>query len=520
MIVFLRETIKSLENEQSDFQKLVATSNDYSVREKEVVGYETVAQFNAYWPKTTNANQEFDQSHTKGCGLFSKKYQSSAVVVQSFIQDFSPIIEIVKNFAAPYGGMALGTISVFFTVAGNKDKMEEGLASAISAIKDRLPGLNMYQHIYNGKDELDKRLQDRIVSAYKSFIEFCIEATKYYKGGGPRRWIKALGRPNSILDKAKEVQDAILDMRLLCDELLDKNVYLIKQLNLGLVDQVKNLEEQLLTAKDDNMLIEIQGLLSLSGYSEETQRKELEKYSEALDSDEQLNAPYFEQMRGQRFDSFKACEEYQSWIESEHSCLLILSGRNNETLFNLDKFWLSPVAMAMIAGFGLPPSQLMSYYVFPHKGELLYRSFSVILLQLLRQKSQVLRQKSQSNELRAELYELQEHEHGDKTGVKKKDERLSAFQKVALRVIGFFDETETVYVILDRADRCCDWKELDHRKPLLKVLVKMVEAARCKLRVLVVINGSQWNVEKRRDELGEKIKGRVILYTAEQKYSA
>lgn len=116
MIVFLRETIKSLENEQSEFQKLVATSNDYSVREKEVVGYETVAQFNAYWPKTTNANQEFDQSHTKGCGLFSKKYQSSAVVVQSFIQDFSPIIEIVKNFAAPYGGMALGTISVFFTV--------------------------------------------------------------------------------------------------------------------------------------------------------------------------------------------------------------------------------------------------------------------------------------------------------------------------------------------------------------------------------------------------------------------
>ncbi|MCJ1266406.1 hypothetical protein MMC22_006291 [Lobaria immixta] len=467
------ETIKSLENEQSEFQKLVATSNDYSVREKEVVGYETVAQFNAYWRKTTNANQEFDQSHTKGCGLFSKKYQSSAVVVQSFIQDFSPIIEIVKNFAAPYGGMALGTISVFFTVAGNKDKMEEGLASAISAIKDRLPGLNMYQHIYNGEDELDKRLQDRIVSAYKSFVEFCIEATKYYKGGGP-----------------------------------------------SLVDRVKNLEDQLLTAKDDYMLIEIQGLLSLSGYSEETQRKELEKYSEALDSDEQLNADYFEQMRGQRLDSFKACEEYKSWIESEHSCLLILSGKNNETLVRSDRFWLSPVAMAMIAGFGLPPSQLMSYYVFPPKGELLYRSFSVILLQLLRQKSQVLRKKSQTNELRAELYELQEHEHGDKKAMKKKDERLSAFQKVALRVIGFFDETETVYVILDRADRCCDWKELDHRKPLLKVLVKMVEAARCKLRVLVVINGSQWNVEKRRDELGEKIKGRVILYTAEQKYSA
>ena len=48
------------------------------------------------------------------------------------------------------------------------------------------------------------------------------------------RWLKALGRPNSILDKAKEVQDAIMDIRRLCDELLDKNVNIIKQLNIGM----------------------------------------------------------------------------------------------------------------------------------------------------------------------------------------------------------------------------------------------------------------------------------------------
>jgi len=50
---------------------------------------------------------------------------------------------------------------------------------------------------------------------------------------------------------------------------------------------------------------------------------------------------------------------------------------------------------------------------------------------------------------------------------------------------------------------------------LLKALVKMVEAARCKLRVLVVINGYQWEVERRQDELGEK-RGRVIVHTAVQ----
>ena len=47
------------------------------------------------------------------------------------------------------------------------------------------------------------------------------------------RWLRALGRPNSILDKAKRVQEIIVDIRRLCDELLDKNVHSIKQLNIG-----------------------------------------------------------------------------------------------------------------------------------------------------------------------------------------------------------------------------------------------------------------------------------------------
>lgn len=47
------------------------------------------------------------------------------------------------------------------------------------------------------------------------------------------RWMKTLGRPNTLLDKVKDVQDTIVGMRHLCDELLDKEVNLIKQNNLG-----------------------------------------------------------------------------------------------------------------------------------------------------------------------------------------------------------------------------------------------------------------------------------------------
>ena len=64
--------------------------------------------------------------------------------------------------------------------------MEDSLVSAITAIKDRLPGLNSYQHIYSSSHELDVNLQKNIVLAYQGFIDFCIEASKYYSGSGLR----------------------------------------------------------------------------------------------------------------------------------------------------------------------------------------------------------------------------------------------------------------------------------------------------------------------------------------------
>lgn len=266
------------------------------------------------------------------------------------------------------------------------------------------------------------------------------------------------------------------------------------------------------------MLNEIQRHLNLSNFSYENHHKELDEYQKALESDEQLNAPYFEQMRGRRLDLFKADNDYQSWIYSEQSCLLILSGHNNRSISDIDQCWLSPIATALIQDFNPCPGNLAcSYYIFHPQGELLYRSLSVILLQLLNRKRQALRDKSQYDEFRAALYELQNVKHQGRSIMDIEDERLAAFHKVALRVLNFFHESENVYIIIDRADRCCDLKKgSDHRKPLLKTLVRMVEAARCTLKVLVVINGDQWDVERRKDELGEKIKGRVIVHTAEQ----
>ena len=47
------------------------------------------------------------------------------------------------------------------------------------------------------------------------------------------RWLIALSPTNSFSDKAAEVQDQIVHIRRLCEELLNKNVDIIKRSNIG-----------------------------------------------------------------------------------------------------------------------------------------------------------------------------------------------------------------------------------------------------------------------------------------------
>lgn len=89
---------------------------EFSETEKAVIKFNTVTEFSKFWEQANSAKGTFDRSHEKGCGLWSKKYQSTAVIAQDFMDDFSPIIQIVNNFAAPYGSMAVGTMSVLFAV--------------------------------------------------------------------------------------------------------------------------------------------------------------------------------------------------------------------------------------------------------------------------------------------------------------------------------------------------------------------------------------------------------------------
>ena len=261
---------------------------------------------------------------------------------------------------------------------------------------------------------------------------------------------------------------------------------------------------------DQNCLNEVQRLLNLDEFSEEEHRREWDKHSQAVDKDDDLNAETLQQMRGPKLDSFRACEDYRIWRNSERPCLLILSGYNIISILGVHQCWLSPIASAAVKDFGQQKLRpLYAYFALPQNGKLLYDVVSVILLQLLRQKSGALRDEQRHAELRTQLRKF--HQRGMDEG-----DRVSAMERVALRVIDFFDESETLYIIVDRADQCRDPQTVNHHKALLKLFIKIIKAARCKLKIFTVTDGHSWRVENYRDELGAKMNDRIIIHTAEQ----
>ena len=266
---------------------------------------------------------------------------------------------------------------------------------------------------------------------------------------------------------------------------------------------------ELQNAHDHDRLNEVQRLLKLDDFSEEAHRKEWDKHNEAVDKDDDLNAEMFQQMRGSKLDSFRASEDYQAWAHSERPCLLILSGYNDISL-EVDQCWLSPIAAATVKDFDQQDIvPIYAYFALPQKGKLLYDVIAVSLLQLLRRKSGSLRNEGRHAELRTELGRFQQTEMDE-------GHKVLAMERIALRVIDFFEESETLYIVVDRADRCRDPKAVDHRKALLRMFVKMVEAARCTLRILAVVNGYSWRVDNYRDELGVRMEGRVIVCREEK----
>ncbi|KAI1387951.1 uncharacterized protein F4822DRAFT_444459 [Hypoxylon trugodes] len=517
--------LKKSHQKQIELRRFASKHISFSEKERLALQFDSVAGLNNIWDTALEAKSQLEAGHEHGVGLMSKRLQDSATAGYVILQQIEPILRLVKDFGAPYGGMAVGTISFLFAIVHNRAKMERDISDMLLQIKDRVAGLRLYRHIYNADHELDHQLQSKIVHTYVSFVDFCIEAIQYYSQGSIRRWAKALWASSTTLEGyALEVQKAIVDIRYMGEELLNKNVDIIKEQVSCQEGRIKDLLANIesIDAKHPQHGLKQQltrALLCLKDYSLEQESTLLQKYKVDLKANLEYVSTDLERMLGSRLEKFKNGHDFRAWQDSSRSCMLILAGYNNISIYRTGECWLSPVALDMIESFRRPEqNDPCAFYILGlQEHNLLYPVLSRIILQLLILNPQVLRDDTQYQELCAEIESYrttaQEQSRDDRDCSNTLNDLL---QNLALRVLNMFDPSKPIWIIIDRVDKC----KLDrssHRKRLMRALAYLVKNSSVKIRVLVTVNGYDWKVEEERTDFDPDGDTRIIIHTAHQK---
>ncbi|UNI23974.1 hypothetical protein JDV02_009759 [Purpureocillium takamizusanense] len=524
------ENLNKLEqslSKQNRLRERVCKSRAYTDEERAALGVNSQDAFEQFWSSALTAKANFDAQHEHGLGRVSKGATNLASSAYGFLEYFRSMLEIITDFSAPYGSMAIGTLCFLFAVAKNRTKMEGEISATLQHIRDRLPSVQMYQHIYIYSGELGQQLQTKIVDAYNSFIDFCIAAVNFYSRHSFYRWIAALRGTGEVGTQAALVQDAMVQVRFLCEDLLNQNVNDVKDnlkevktINIEQQRHIHDLKEQLSvlqTTHDFETLEKVRKLLRLEPFSAEAHLKQLDIHRSNV-RDEFRKNWYPSETSDEESDAVLKNPSYEEWRWSPSSQLLILSGKNYSR--HTTHCWVSPVALDLAANFTAsndPNTAACVFYLLGRrKEEDTYAHVMTFLThQLLSVNKGPLQDKPQFDEMWSALnsYEAAvSSPSGDRHKIREK------LRDAALRALNMFGAGKTVWIILDRVDQCRPEPHLitprnypgRDSRALLAALVYLVEQATVTVKVLTVVNRLDWAVEEQLDEFGRSKEGSMV----------
>lgn len=185
---------------------------------------------------------------------------------------------------------------------------------------------------------------------------------------------------------------------------------------------------------------------------------------------------------------FQQDPKLRSWTESR-SMLLLLYGRNEPSRESTRHSWLSSVAMEMTKS--LLESKSAIAFLDCTESSTLEEGLSRFILQLLQRDPKLLRLSDDYEYLDTNISKAQDRNQDNR------DERIKALGHALVRVINL--HRDTVYIIVNRPDKCISDEESCSQH--LSMLLKLVQEAKSKLKVLVVVKSESWNYNRRRLEL-------------------
>ncbi|RSL74137.1 hypothetical protein CEP53_000477 [Fusarium sp. AF-6] len=523
------DKLQRSDQRQKDLREDVKLRRKFTKEERSALEIDSKEAFEAFWQTALGGKVAFDAAHEHGVGRASKRANSLAASAYTILQDMSPMVEIVKNFGSPYGSMAIGTICFVFAVSKNRVRMEEQIKSTFLNIQDRLPGVSMYRHIYNEEHELDQLLQSKIVDAYDGFISFCMAALEFYTAPRYRRMLWALTSTSMLDQEVTRVQESIMGVRLVCEDLLNKNVNVVKtkleevrKQNFVYRLEISNVgwQVQLQNGLDLDKLEEVRKLLRTELPSDEDLFAQLRNHQSNVAAEFQPDYSFGEKTPSERLSMVKNDKAYKEWLSSQRSGMFILSGENHVN--GATHCWVSPVALGLIEKLvrGEPDTNTdpCVFYLLGQRdtNETCPDVLTFLIIKLLAKNKEALHHKEKFAELRADLQaylRLAESHEASQYEVQR------GLEKVALRVVNMFDPDRPIWIVLDRVDQCKvgpRQRNASQRRggpTLLRSMVHLVEQAVPRVKVLAVVNKADWPVEDQVDELDQQRKESVTIRT-------
>ncbi|KAK8119829.1 uncharacterized protein PG998_004455 [Apiospora kogelbergensis] len=535
-----RERIRQCELRQEHLRRLAQNKRRFTDAERNALGIKTQEAFNAFWEDMLTTKAGFDQTHEKGIGRITKSATNFAASAHSIVRNFNPLVELVSDFGAPCGSMALGTICFVLVVAKNRTESENQITATLLDIQNRLPGFQMYQHIQTENTGLDCHLQSKIIDAYQSFIDFCMEASVFYSQKGAVRWLKAIGGPSKLDSAARAVRKALVDVRQVCEELVDQNMHQLKAQNQGKsLPTLPNIRANTLDAKQvGTELMKI--LEELTGTINELQEgkcsERLSRLRTALkmnprrlnDQEEQLALRKYgvedEYGDTSAFEHVEADPKFRQWLDSAGSQVFVLNGINADD--RATHCWLSPVALKLIADkSSLEKTQGATDICISHILNLRVEdnSFDHVIRSLIDRILLKNKHRLGRREVEAVDREVEEYSSLAANPEAEMYQVQDALTKILVQSLALFDPKTTVWMILDRAEQCylpraqiTPGRINQQRKALVKALVHTAERTGLVLKVLLVVNNAEWKVEKHADDLGQKKSDSLVIGTFEE----
>jgi FtsZ-binding cell division protein ZapB len=393
--------------------------------------------------------------------------------------------------------------------------------------------------------------------------------------------VKAFVANKDLDEHASAVQKAIVDVRTVCEELLSKNVDTIKTTlnevkqqssdmklqNLGLKQQNNDLKQQIealqcrvdgrfqvrlhqwfsksknvltfdLTLKelqrghDVDSLERICRLLGLALSNDIFSRKdhiaELDRHEKRIADEFRPRNWLSPKSHPERLEAVENDAEYCKWLECPDSGLLILAGNNH--FRGAVHCWISPIAHRLIKkktkaekedGISVNPDTCIFYLLgLREVDDTCLGVVSMLILRLLSLNKKVLRKEDCFTELCAELgsYVPPSDVVEDRAR-----EMQNVLMRVAVKALDMLDEGTTVWIILDRVDKCqpapSRTARSHHRRDglaLLRSMMYLVEHSKTPVKILTVVNRSDWPVEDEVDNLEHTREGSLILRRFDQ----